>query len=212
MVNWWPKQTITRVFPLFSSSFSSAQNLQSAFKTETQFLYMTSCLIEWSTLFPILPGKTTTTTFKLTSSLAHQHIVFIPAFVSHLESTLRASSSSEPLGCTTPRAPFTLHLAADTNPTSLGGPGWVPEGLNEHNCILTWLSHLWVPQSLSFGKLKKWSRAAEWLSRLSVCLRLKSWSLGPGIESHVGLPAPQEVGFFLCPSPCSFFLAYSLNK
>ena len=31
--------------------------------------------------------------------------------------------------------------------------------------------------------------APGWLSRLSVCLHLRFWSQGPGIELHIGLPA-----------------------
>ena len=36
----------------------------------------------------------------------------------------------------------------------------------------------------------------------SVCLLLRSWSQGPGIEPPVGLPAPQEACFSVSHSPC----------
>nr|XP_054365112.1 endoplasmic reticulum metallopeptidase 1 isoform X3 [Mirounga angustirostris] len=41
------------------------------------------------------------------------------------------------------------------------------------------------------------SRAPGWLSRLSNCLRLRSLSWSPGIESRIGLPARQGVCFSL---------------
>ena len=45
-----------------------------------------------------------------------------------------------------------------------------------------------------------------WLSRWSVCLQLRSWSQGPGIEPHImGLPA--QWGVCLCHSPCLFSLS-----
>ena len=50
-------------------------------------------------------------------------------------------------------------------------------------------------------------------SRLSVCFRLRSWSLDPGMEPHIRLPTQQGVCFSLCPSPNSCFLALSqINK
>jgi len=45
-----------------------------------------------------------------------------------------------------------------------------------------------------------------WLSRLSGCLRLGSWSQGPGIESRIGLLARRGACFSLClPLPLLVF-------
>ena len=46
-----------------------------------------------------------------------------------------------------------------------------------------------------------WARG--WLSWLGACLRLRSWSQSPGIQSHVTLSAEQGVCFSLslCPTP-----------
>ena len=53
-----------------------------------------------------------------------------------------------------------------------------------------------------------------WLSRLSICLWLRSWSWGPGIEPHIGRPALRGVCSYLSPLPhphlCS--LAHSLSQ
>jgi len=52
-----------------------------------------------------------------------------------------------------------------------------------------------------------------WLSWLSDCLRLRSWSRSPGIESHIWLPAQRLVCFFLWPSLLSCSLTLSqINK
>ena len=51
-----------------------------------------------------------------------------------------------------------------------------------------------------------------WLSRLSICLRLRSWSWSPGIESHIGLPAQR--GGLLLPLtlfPLVLFVSHSLS-
>ena len=56
-------------------------------------------------------------------------------------------------------------------------------------------------------------RASGWLSRLSICLQLMSWSQGPGIKPHVRLPAQGGVCFSLslCPSSCLYSPCLSLN-
>ena len=51
----------------------------------------------------------------------------------------------------------------------------------------------------------------KWLRWLYLCLGLKSWYWGPGIESHVGLPAQWGVCFSLCPSPPTCVISVS-NK
>ena len=56
-------------------------------------------------------------------------------------------------------------------------------------------------------------RAPGWLSQLSICLWLGSWSQGPGIESRIGLPAQQEACFPLSHSPCLYSLSLcQMNK
>ena len=54
------------------------------------------------------------------------------------------------------------------------------------------------PLSLTFNYIEG---VPGWLSPASVCLLLRSWSPGPGIESRVGLPAQPGVCFSLCLSP-----------
>lgn len=48
------------------------------------------------------------------------------------------------------------------------------------------------------------SVAPGWLRCLSLCLQLRPWALGSGIEPHVGLPGQRRVCFSLslCLSPC----------
>ena len=41
----------------------------------------------------------------------------------------------------------------------------------------------------------------RWPSQLSICLWLRSWSQGPGIELHIGLHGQQTVCLYLYPSP-----------
>ena len=41
------------------------------------------------------------------------------------------------------------------------------------------------------------SRAPGWLSQLSICLLLRSWSQSPGIKPCIGLPAQQRACFAL---------------
>ena len=58
---------------------------------------------------------------------------------------------------------------------------------------------------LSLSKINKIG-VPGWLNQLSICLQLRSWSPGPEIELHVGLPAKQGVwllslSLFLCPYP-----------
>ena len=56
------------------------------------------------------------------------------------------------------------------------------------------------------------SGAPGWLSQLSICFQLRSWSWGPGIEPHIRLSAQWRVSFSLSfyPSPCSCSLSLSL--
>ena len=56
-------------------------------------------------------------------------------------------------------------------------------------------------------------RAPTWLRWLSVCLRLRSWSPGPGLKPHTGLPAQQGVCFslFICLSLCMCLFSLSLS-
>ena len=57
--------------------------------------------------------------------------------------------------------------------------------------------------------------APGWLSLVSICLQLRSWSQGPGMEQRIRLPAQWGVCFslplFLCPSLCLCPLSLS-NK
>ena len=53
--------------------------------------------------------------------------------------------------------------------------------------------------------------AARWLSWLSLCLWLRSWSQGPGIEPFVGLPAQQRACFSLFPLVLALLLSLSLS-
>ena len=67
--------------------------------------------------------------------------------------------------------------------------------------------------SIYIQKSKNW--APGWLSWLSVCLQLRSWSWGPGIKFHIRLPAQQGVCFSsTSPTIWSFFLslAHSLSN
>ena len=59
---------------------------------------------------------------------------------------------------------------------------------------------------------KKVIEAPGWFTPLSVCLGLTSWSWGPGIEPHVGLPAQRGVNFSLCPRPNSLPLMLFLSQ
>ena len=63
-----------------------------------------------------------------------------------------------------------------------------------------------VPQ-ITFVKKIERKGVPGWLSQLSACLLLRSWSQGPGMETWVGLPAQRGVCFFLslCPSLCFIF-------
>ena len=46
--------------------------------------------------------------------------------------------------------------------------------------------------------IKKWKNRGTWVAQLlSICLRLRSWSQGPGIEPCIGPPAPQGACFSL---------------
>ena len=69
-----------------------------------------------------------------------------------------------------------------------------------------------ILQCMFSVKSGKW--APGWLSQLSVCFQLRSWSQHPGIEPHVGLPDYQEVCFSLtlCPSPLLVFPLSFSNK
>ena len=87
-------------------------------------------------------------------------------------------------------------------------------GLN--NDIYHLLSMYCVPNSsLILAYLILWTTpgAPGWLSRWSICLWFESWSWGPGIKTHIGLPAQQRVCFSLSCyySPCSCSLSLS-NK
>ena len=58
-------------------------------------------------------------------------------------------------------------------------------------------------QTLEFAWLKIIIRVPGWLSQLNICLQLRSWSRGPGIEPCIGIPAQEGVCFYLslCLSP-----------
>ena len=51
-----------------------------------------------------------------------------------------------------------------------------------------------IEMGLKIGK----SGMPGWLSRLTIRFWLGSWSQGPGIESHIGLPVQWGVCFSLC--------------
>ena len=105
-----------------------------------------------------------------------------------------------------------------------GTPGWLSEHLPLAQLIIPrswdWVPHR-VPcmepasssacvsaslsLSLSVSLMNKYSLkqllvenfyvgAPGWLSWLSIFLQLRSWSRGPGIEPHVGLPAEEGAG------------------
>ncbi len=67
--------------------------------------------------------------------------------------------------------------------------------------VLINFNKLWSFKKVSFRG------APEWLSWLSVCLQLRSWSRGPGIEPHVRLPAQWGVCFSLLLSLCALSLS-----
>ena len=66
--------------------------------------------------------------------------------------------------------------------------------------------------------LQHWITASIVIGWLSVYLHLRSWSRGPGIERHIGLPAQRKLptsapcfSLSLCPSLCSCCLSLSLK-
>lgn len=56
-------------------------------------------------------------------------------------------------------------------------------------CLTHWATH--TPQDKSFFIKTQEHGASGWLSGLSLCLRLRLWSQGSGIEPHIGLFAQQ---------------------
>ena len=58
---------------------------------------------------------------------------------------------------------------------------------------------LW--QRDGWGRVGKTLRVPEWLSQLSICLQLRPWSWGPGIEPWVPHQAPGSLGSLLLPLP-----------
>ena len=59
-------------------------------------------------------------------------------------------------------------------------------------------------QELAIKQIKEGHPVAQWLS---ICLQLRSWSQGPGIKSHIGLPT----GSLLLPLPVSLLLSFSVS-
>ena len=60
--------------------------------------------------------------------------------------------------------------------------------------------------------IKKVKRQGAWVAqRLSVCLQLRAWSHGPGIEPHIRLPARRGACFSLSHSPCLCSLSLCLS-
>ncbi|XP_047563136.1 uncharacterized protein LOC125087162 [Lutra lutra] len=62
----------------------------------------------------------------------------------------------------------------------------------------------------AFTKSQQWAPGG--LSQLSICLRLWSWSWGPGIEPRIGLPVQCGVCFSLSHSPCLCSLSRCLSN
>ena len=68
--------------------------------------------------------------------------------------------------------------------------------------ILVWIDVL-IQNWWRSGKKCKWG-VPEWFSQLSVCLLLRLWTRGPGIEPHIRLPAQPGMGGLLLPLPLPF--------
>ena len=73
--------------------------------------------------------------------------------------------------------------------------------------VVNALSQHYFPGSLLGQQITKVPTNCWWLHPLSICLGLRSWSQGPGIKPHIGLPAQQGVclSLSLFPTPCSCF-------
>ena len=59
---------------------------------------------------------------------------------------------------------------------------------------------MWHTITVVFTCLESQQVAPGWLSQLSVCLELRSWSQGPGFKFCIGLPASPS--HFACHSSC----------
>ena len=85
------------------------------------------------------------------------------------------------------------------------------------------VSHFYFMMSSDFKDLKYHKKvslkyfilgAPGWLSRLSACLQLRSWSQGPGTEPQMGLPQWRAACFSFCSSFlfCSLLLFLPLER
>ena len=85
----------------------------------------------------------------------------------------------------------------------LDGCIWRQHGIWDTMAVnkTTHASALWNQTLLNHMKYTHWlrliNRAPGWLSGLSLCLRLRSWSQGPGMEPRIGLSAQRGVCFSL---------------